>query len=1316
MVELGKTKVLSEADVEAKIIKLKAAETDKKVDILQFFGLELEDVAELPESAIDPLTLLLPPYIRSSHPLLQSSTLSSFLPFFIPLIPLSPTSHLRLASLQILPALLEKLSDPKDRIHTAAANALFLLGVRCFQAEPSHPPAAPSSSTGSMSSSGKGKEKETLPQTWERCLKDTMMGKAWRSKVEAMKVLVRIRAELGAKVGLKMWLAPLVDLLEDGEGHVREQAKETVVALLSPDSTPPAARSELKKLLIARNVRKAIANDIINRVLGGGGPGPGPEGALSGRSTPAAHGLNTGAAAELQKEDSGVASVRSGAATPAVPAGGVDDVDIVYIASPHDLSNEFAAMIPHFEGKETEHNWAPREKSIVRIRGVLKGGVWRKFNEAFVAGLKGGIMEGVSKTILSLRTTVAQQSCFLLKELVEHLGSSFDQFIEYWLPILGKMAGYTKKIIADRSQACVTAMIIHTTVHPRAYINHIAASISDKNIQTRHFCTGHLKTFIDIHGARSKHSIESTSGLLDQLEGSVKKSLADVNPAVRDLARQAFWSYHAVWPQKAMIILNGLDGMARKQLEKANPHDANDVTLAASASIKPAPPTKRATSSMSALLAEKRRAKAAELAAGKVAQESPRVVSHPTPGSPSINQGLTRSNSSASISSRSNKPGQLAQSITSPEASPTKPLPPGSPTPSSGLASSTPSSTKTTPRPTSKPVLASPHDLLSHSRDRASSLGRRSSPSRGSPSRDSPLRQSSTLSHASSVAKSPASSSGTSSGDAHGLTTPQSKSARRGIPSFTPEPKAESGASGLGMDTHTPEGRGSSLAGNSTPTRSGVGSRIVDDAILAQAAQAESAAQQLVDYADEEPISAAALHSSHTAHDVPTTPARPLQFNGSGLALTTPGLVYQTPLHVRKAWEDSPRPEAVTPLMMERLKERKHERSWWVKRQELMEKASPLRPTTPAPSSAIIPDVEALESSEPTMRNLQKLALFSSSHPIPAQSYEDHAEDDDGDDDEAERAREVWEEDKVFDRVLAGLLRFLRPDQSKELLEQALVLLWELVQHQWALFDSHEQELLETLFRLRASHNPTILESTNALISLLTQIADPMYLLTLIRSSLDRFLQDSPAPSSTAADDATNTESLSGLSRLSLSNKESAETRIRNSGCLYGLTALGMCVLRLPEAVVEVEGGKLGEVIMEAMSSPSSIIRQSAQSLLLAIQTILQSSSKTLSFVPGLSQGQKDLTIYYMAQNGILESSSNSSQSTSASRNSSGFLSPRNGFGGVSEGLTGRHDDGDENSEDDDEVDRVREDESQMKKDKMLREMEGLMGRGIARE
>ena len=52
---------------------------------------------------------------------------------------------------------------------------------------------------------------------------------------------------------------------------------------------------------------------------------------------------------------------------------------------PGDLSS---TLNSHFQGKETEHNWAPREKAILRVRGMLKGDVYERFTETFLSNLK----------------------------------------------------------------------------------------------------------------------------------------------------------------------------------------------------------------------------------------------------------------------------------------------------------------------------------------------------------------------------------------------------------------------------------------------------------------------------------------------------------------------------------------------------------------------------------------------------------------------------------------------------------------------------------------------------------------------------------------------------------------------------------------------------------------------------------------------------------------------------------------------------------------------------------------------------------------
>jgi hypothetical protein len=56
-------------------------------------------------------------------------------------------------------------------------------------------------------------------------------------------------------------------------------------------------------------------------------------------------------------------------------------------------------MAPPFEGRESEHNWQLRDKSVTRVRGMLKGDVHLRFPEAFMEGLKSGYLTHTLKTV-----------------------------------------------------------------------------------------------------------------------------------------------------------------------------------------------------------------------------------------------------------------------------------------------------------------------------------------------------------------------------------------------------------------------------------------------------------------------------------------------------------------------------------------------------------------------------------------------------------------------------------------------------------------------------------------------------------------------------------------------------------------------------------------------------------------------------------------------------------------------------------------------------------------------------------------------------
>lgn len=75
-------------------------------------------------------------------------------------------------------------------------------------------------------------------------------------------------------------------------------------------------------------------------------------------------------------------------------------------------------MTPHFEvsdqrarvvqlaltkpqGRETKHNWGPREQDIIRVRGMLKGEAHVKYHDAFIRGLRAGMLENSKAVSIS---------------------------------------------------------------------------------------------------------------------------------------------------------------------------------------------------------------------------------------------------------------------------------------------------------------------------------------------------------------------------------------------------------------------------------------------------------------------------------------------------------------------------------------------------------------------------------------------------------------------------------------------------------------------------------------------------------------------------------------------------------------------------------------------------------------------------------------------------------------------------------------------------------------------------------------------------
>ena len=452
-------------------------------------------------------------------------------------------------------------------------------------------------------------------------------------------------------------------------------------------------------------------------------------------------------------------------------------------------------------------------------------------------------------------------------------------------------------------------------------------------MQARAFAVGHVKTFVDCHGLRSKNSIDSTGGV-DLLEKCVRKGLADPNPGVREKARISFWSFESIWKDRGRAILEGLDATARKQLQNACPVPLEEVDLPL-----PSTPASKKSSVAAAIAASRAKAK-------KIATAPPTLRHQAT--STSYAQAFRATSPPVTVK-RSTSP------VVNPRASPSSPR--------TGSPSSPPRSSLL--RTGSSPTAAG------HDRQRAKSSGSSSpspppSPTDGAHRRrtSSPLVTSATRAaiqqnvHVSYPPAGQGASYPVSSRTPSALRTslrtalgPREESPPRRLPTDPDESLLMATSirlppeSDLADDdsvnlmtfsvpwelSHPPSN--SVTSSNPTPPTSRIGDvpdSIVEDALRARAAQAESAAEQLLELVDPDdghhlsPIPPSLLPNNGTT---PKPPSRTL-----AVPPVTP--INQTSAIMRQAalFQDSPAYNGGSPSIFELIEERKHQTGWWLKR------------------------------------------------------------------------------------------------------------------------------------------------------------------------------------------------------------------------------------------------------------------------------------------------------------------------------------------------------------------------------------------------
>ncbi|KAM7183780.1 protein STU1 [Rhypophila sp. PSN 637] len=496
---------------------------DHKVNQLNLIksGIKQHNV---PDTCVAPLFEALRTASSSQHAVLVNAGFTS-LNHLLTRISRQDPKLLAKEAARTLPLIVDKLGDQKEKFRSLALQAMVTIY-------------------------------KVAPLDVERSVRNTaMVGKNPRAKEASLQWLLQMHQESGLQ--FRSYVPTLMELLEDADGMVREAAKSTVIELFR--TAPNAAKSDLKRQLKNFKVRPAIEQAIVKELAPTSSAGPSQSDTHDEPSQPSSRTL--------------AASVSSlGSERPVTPMVDTrpEQVEPTYVNTQRELDDTFREMHLHFEGKETEQNWLKREESITKLRRLMAGNAATDFHESFLSGLR-GLLDGIIKAVVSLRTSLSKEGCTLVQEIARVYGPGMDPMVELLLQTFIKLCAATKKIASQQANVTVDTIIGRVTYNSRL-MQHIWGACQDKNVQPRLYTAGWLTTLLHKESHHKSH-VEHSGGL-DIIEKCIKKGLADANPTVREKMRSTYWTFAKMWPARAEAIMNGLDSTAQRLLQN-DPNNPN---------------------------------------------------------------------------------------------------------------------------------------------------------------------------------------------------------------------------------------------------------------------------------------------------------------------------------------------------------------------------------------------------------------------------------------------------------------------------------------------------------------------------------------------------------------------------------------------------------------------------------------------------------------------------------------------------------------------------------------------------------------------
>ena len=245
------------------------------------------------------------------------------------------------------------------------------------------------------------------------------------------------------------------------------------------------------------------------------------------------------------------------------------------------LTALFDSILPAFDGIETEDNWRQRDRGITSIRSVYRGNAPVTLRKELIVCTRTS-MDGILKAAHSLRTSLATNGLQLLQEIFKHVGGDLDPQLDTVTTSLIKLTSGTKTLTANAANDAII-IIFETCGFQSRFLHHILESSKDKNVRPRAFAMGWLIAVLTTYA--EKKSVLEHGTNLESITRSIQNGLTDADAGVRERARDAFWAFQPLWPEKADSILQSLKPAAQKLLNQKQPTNQSVIC-----DYKPPPP------------------------------------------------------------------------------------------------------------------------------------------------------------------------------------------------------------------------------------------------------------------------------------------------------------------------------------------------------------------------------------------------------------------------------------------------------------------------------------------------------------------------------------------------------------------------------------------------------------------------------------------------------------------------------------------------------------------------------------------------------